>query len=859
MSGDPLDRVKAFFDEPTGGEGTSPRIGRYEIVREVARGGMAVIYEAKDPELKRTVALKVLKDGNFERLHREATAAAKLRHPHVVAIHEVGPNYIAMDFVAGRTLAEVLPDVALKDRIRMLETIARTVGFAHSQGVVHRDLKPGNVLVEPGGNLVLTDFGLAKISGGEDLTRTGAVVGTPHYMAPEQVQGDVRKTGPATDVWALGVLLYEMVSEKKPFDGETALAIYDHITRNDPPALSGDLGTIAAKALEKDPARRYPDGAAMADDLKRWIEGEPIGAQRAGPARLAWKRIRKNPAAWLLGAAGTAAVVVAVVLAAVRSSERDTVLRSVRRQAELSLEAALALRRAGDNVQMRKFLAPLESAYRQALEREPGLAEVEFLMGRMHRALLDEESALEYQERALEKDPRYLPALFERTVLLSQEYGRRLKSAYDELEASDATVGIDEVERRRPDLKELRNRILETCDAFERSVVQGPARNAPGFTRACVPVLHGVRAYHQNRYEEARKLLEEAIRLDPLMEEARETLTRVVRAEVRKGMPDRQRRWNQAETLFTQGLEQDQGYLPHYFGRGRLRWSRGSWTRHRGGNPLEHYTEAEQDFARATEVNPRSSEAWAWRGKMRMYHAIYRIETDQDPKADCAKAEEYCGKAIEVDPKDYLGWMWRGSTRFYRGMYLAQKGLDAIPDFEGAEKDYTKALRVNPEAADVLKWRGRMRAWYGAALAKRGEDPSPVLAGGNQDFTDSLPRLEKDAWMWMWWSTIWSERGRWRISKGEDPEKDFEQAGEYLDRAIELGPLQMECWKHRGFLHWHRALHLESRGKQEEARRAYSDAASDFLEALSINPTLKYQIGDRMERAQKKVASLGER
>jgi tetratricopeptide (TPR) repeat protein len=232
------------------------------------------VYEARDPDLGRRVAIKILRDGTVDRLQMEATAAARLQHPNIVAVHEVGPDYIVMDYIDGRTLAEARPTLSLPERVRVLETVARAVEHAHSKGVVHRDLKPANIILEPGGRVVLTDFGIAKLLDGEDLTITGSVMGTPHYMAPEQVQG--KGFGPSVDIWALGVLLYDAVSGRHPFEGDSALDIYDRIVRREPTRLRGPLGAIAAKALEKDPARRYGSAQAIADDLARHARGERL-------------------------------------------------------------------------------------------------------------------------------------------------------------------------------------------------------------------------------------------------------------------------------------------------------------------------------------------------------------------------------------------------------------------------------------------------------------------------------------------------------------------------------------------------------------------------------------------------------
>lgn len=229
-----FDRLKDFLNDP----GT--RIGKYEIVRKVGEGGMGVVYEAFDPDLKRAVALKVLKRQDADRLRREAAAAAKLRHPNIVTIHEVGPDFIAMEFVAGKSPAR-------PDR-RMLATVARAVAHAHAQGVVHRDLKPGNILVDPEGRVVLTDFGLAT-------EQTG---GTPGYRAPEGV------TGPAADVWALRVMAREAGIS---VDASSAADLAAKLERR--PQWPVAVAVLAAVAL----ALFWP---RKSDPLREWSRQEEI-------------------------------------------------------------------------------------------------------------------------------------------------------------------------------------------------------------------------------------------------------------------------------------------------------------------------------------------------------------------------------------------------------------------------------------------------------------------------------------------------------------------------------------------------------------------------------------------------------
>jgi len=293
-----------------------PQVGRYRILREIGRGGAAVVYEAEDAELRRRVALKVLRDADtdptvLERLKREAAILAGLLHPNIVGVHEVGSTeglpFIAMDLIEGRTLAELLREGAppLPELLRMLRDAARAAAFAHSKGIVHRDLKPGNVLVEKGGRVLLTDFGLAHADSFlTKLTRSRAVMGTPQYMAPEQVEGRTAEIGPRTDVYALGVMLYEALAGALPFPGETAAVVYQKILKDDPlpPGAVPALQAVCLRALEKEPARRYPSADAFADDLDRYLEGGSVEARPPSPLRRLWRR-RKG---WIV--AGAAAL-----------------------------------------------------------------------------------------------------------------------------------------------------------------------------------------------------------------------------------------------------------------------------------------------------------------------------------------------------------------------------------------------------------------------------------------------------------------------------------------------------------------------------------------------------------------------
>jgi tetratricopeptide (TPR) repeat protein len=492
---------------------------------------------------------------------------------------------------------------------------------------------------------------------------------------------------------------------------------------------------------------------------------------------------------------------------------------------------------------MRKFLPPLEEAYREALRLQPGLAEPEYLMGRMHRALLDERRALDFQEKALAKDPAYAPALYERAVLLSMRHARETKETLDALQGE--SVG-DPMENPESDLAELRDRIVKDAKAFL-------ATRAGGVEAI---VAQGLLAAHTKRFAEARAFFDEALRKDPQLEEARGALAAMVWSEIAPGVEDRERKWKKAEEVYTQGLARDQGYVPHYLGRGQLRWNRGSARRHRGLDPAPDYESAEADFSRAVELDPGSVEAWTWRGQARVYLGIFAIESGKDPRAILARAEEDESRALSIDGTYARAWLWRGNARFYRGTWLSDRGQDPMPDFEGSEVDLTEAIRTAQVSENEPRWRGRMRAQRAAALGRAGRDVAPQFEAALSDFLDSEKARTPDMWHWVWRSTVFSERALWRRSRGEDPKEDFALAESDLEKSLKLNRHFGEAWKHRGFVRWNRAETLEKAGDRDGARENYAAAAADFHEALSINANFRVQVGDRVERARRKASEL---
>jgi serine/threonine protein kinase len=321
----------------------------FEILEELGRGGMGVVYKAWQHRLSRLVALKVLRGGSLadamerERFRTEAEAAARLQHSNIIQIYEVGEcagqPYVALEFVDGGSLAQKFAGAPLPPQhaATLLETLARAMHYAHQRGVVHRDLTPSNVLMTADGQPKIVDFGLAKlVVGGACQTQSGAILGTPSYMAPEQAAGKSSEVGPATDVYALGAILYEALTGRPPFKADTPLDTVLLVASEEPvsprrlqPRTPHDLETICQKCLAKQPRKRYASADHLAEDLRRFLAGEPIHARPVGRWEQGVKWVRRRPGlATLLGISGLAVLALIAALGALwqNTESRATVI-----------------------------------------------------------------------------------------------------------------------------------------------------------------------------------------------------------------------------------------------------------------------------------------------------------------------------------------------------------------------------------------------------------------------------------------------------------------------------------------------------------------------------------------------------
>ncbi|HEX7896703.1 MAG TPA: serine/threonine-protein kinase [Planctomycetota bacterium] len=367
--------------EPSG----RPRVGKFELLEKLGQGGMGEVWKAWQTDLARTVALKLLvKVGQAElaRFRREAKLSASLSHPNIASVYEFGEvfgrPYIVMELIRGQTLAGArLPPRRL---LAVMRDVADAIHYAHGKGIIHRDLKPQNLMLDTHGKAYVMDFGLARASHGSEsttLTAEGAIMGTPSYMAPEQVRGMSRQIGPRTDVWSLGATLYQILTGVPPFPALSNSDLFIRILRDDPlgprrlvPHLDRDVETIVLRCLEKDPDRRYATAGDLAEDLGRSIRGEPILARRAGVVERVVRKLARHPLA--LTAIGLLALLsMPLLLLCKAGPDPADLLRAQARRLERTGQPAQALA-AYEELKLLdprdRELTPLERAAREAAQ-----------------------------------------------------------------------------------------------------------------------------------------------------------------------------------------------------------------------------------------------------------------------------------------------------------------------------------------------------------------------------------------------------------------------------------------------------------------------------------------------------------
>jgi tetratricopeptide (TPR) repeat protein len=758
-----------------------------EILSELARGGVGIVYKARQTRLNRIVALKILQPGGAmrpdarARFQIEGEAVARLHHPNIVQVFEVGEHdgmpYLLLEFLEGGTLYDRLRAKPMKpvEAVELVEGLARAIDSAHQHYIIHRDLKPSNVLLAADGTTKITDFGLAKFLNEETgQTKTGSIMGTPSYMAPEQAEGRVREIGPATDIYALGAILYEALAGRPPFQGATAMDTIHKVLSQDPvpptrlrKTVPADLQTICLKCLEKVPAKRYPTALALAEDLRRFRVGEPIEARPA----TAWERTRKwalRHPAWTISAGVTAAALLALLVVSLLFNARlQTALVATRegwnraeqehREAEANRQK-LAEQEANEQ---RRLAGVRVLAQAQLLKGQAALAQNDCLAAKLSLAgLLDQVSSeptlvdlRQPAERLLAEANQQLARQAERQEAQAR-YQRFQQLRDDTLFYSTLVSGVDTAES----LKATRRTAREALALFgiPEQAAPGPVALAAGFTDAEKADIN------EGCYELLLMLADAVAQPVPPQgaaesrEQARQALALLDRAAQLVGSPTKAYYLRRARYLEQQG-DQQAAKSERRLAEARAAKTAGDYflvgdEAYKGGR-LE---EAVSAFESALRVQP--GHFWA-----EYFLAVCQLMRQRPGEAQLLLTS--C-----LSQRD--GFVW---------IYLVRGVADGeLRQFTAAEEDFRKALDLQPDVParyGILVNRGAMRL-------QQGQVENAVA-----DFEAAIRLLPRQY------------QAHVNLAQAYQRQKQMTKALAQLDEAVRLAPTMANPYRLRARLH----------------------------------------------------------
>jgi serine/threonine-protein kinase len=759
----------------------------------LGRGGMGEVYKARDQRLDRMVALKFIRGDEPDRIVRflrEARAQARIDHPNVCKVYEVGEvggkAYIAMQLVGGQRLDQLAAGMSMPERVQVLRVVAAAVHEAHRLGIIHRDLKPTNIMVERGedGHLspVVMDFGLAyEVTQGHGLTEAGAPMGTPSYMAPEQARGDLRSVDRRSDVYSLGATLYELLTGVAPFTGDTLMAILAKVLHEEPvplrvhvPHIESALETIVLKCLSKEPSQRYASARALAEDLGRYIDGDPILGQRPSLLYRLRRYARKQRALVAVSGISLASILLLAAWGAHswlearhtqrQSEERARLAEGLGQQVKeiewfLRMSYVLPLHDPEQEQQVVRERMALIAAQRHDLGNH-GDGIIHYALGRGHLILREFEKANEELTRARGKGLDSPQVHYAHGRVLGELYSRKLEEAR-------RTGNKDWIDKRRP---ELEKQYLEPAlQSLERS---------RGLKLESAHYLEGLIAFYRKDYDGAARAAERAIAEASWMYEAWKLAGDVAYAraveQMGRGEYDAARAGLQeASRLYEQAIERGQSDAGNYEALAAVWMQRAVLEREKGGAPKEALERALSAISKELQAAPRGSTGYTQKAYALMNWVQMLRDHGNHPELEALLTEwiEAGARAVALNPQDVYAYDALGIGYLMRGQHEQRNHRDPRPAWAQARDSFIQVLEIQP----AYSWGLNDLALVHLAL------------------------------------------GRYRREHGEDPRADYEEALRRLEQAVQLDPGYLNAHANLTYLHSVMAAYRLSRGLDPEA------------------------------------------
>lgn len=770
----------------------------YRDLRFLAEGGLGRIFAAFDPSLKRTVALKFLRRDDPALVRRfvlEAQHQAKVEHPNICKVFEVGEwkgqAYIAMQFLAGETLETAAPRLSLAEKVEILEIVAEALHAAHRQGLIHRDVKPANILLEalagePPKPYIL-DFGLAKGMETPGLTQQGTVIGTVHYMAPEQAMGQLDRIGRRTDVYGLGATLFKVITGRLVFQGTDSLDGVRRTVEEDPESLRAwvpdaprDLETIVMKCLEKDPERRYESALALAEDLRRFREGEPILARPVTWAYRTGKYVRKRKG--LVAAAGVALALILVMGGWVLTTN----LRARRISGfatRFGIEAegmAASLRMAAllpqheirpHKAKVRQRMAEL----RRVIQEEGPLAEGPgaFALGQGHLALREFPEARRELEKAWAKGYRH-PLV---ALALGQALGALYREGWEE-QSRHGDPGQWE-QRKQALEKEFRDPALAYLRVGAREM---PERQA---------YVEGQLAYYEERYPLAIAKAQEAFRRDATLYEAKilegdaQVALGMMRIDPAPGacmalLEEAGRAY--AEAL---GMARSDPALLH--AEGFRRYTLAKYAYFYAAAPWGGHDAIQALLNQALAVDPDEAKVYVTKVQLATVYACYLGDHGRDPFPMLDQAIAWCEKATrQTEGRLFISGA-QGNVYKWKAAYQLERGQDPRRSLEQASACFQEAISLRPGDVWIQAALADLCTKQGDLAIARGEDPRAILQRGLFLAKKSFQQAASGETA-MGVANLYTCLADWQSEHGQEPGHAYGQALDYYRQGMRIAP-----------------------------------------------------------------------